>query len=453
MSTAPLPLTAGQEALWLLYRLAPESTAYHVLVAVRIRGALDVSTLDTAVSALAGRHDVAGCRFLESRGVPGWVPAAPGTPGGVRLDVREVPATTTDEELHALAAAAYREPFRLTDEPPLRVVLLRRGPRDAVLLLVAHHLATDATSQWILLRDLLAAYRGLRRAGTPDWAPLAWTYRDHVEEERRLLASAERRELAAFWADACAGAEPGTLRTDRPRPPVPAMVGGTVEWRLPDELSAALRQQAARSRVTPFALLLATFQALVHRGGGQTEFLVGCPAATRHRRPSRDVVGHLVNNLPLRAALDGPATLREAAVLAHHRLGRALAHARYPAVLVPARAGTVRTALTMVGGARLDPPLEMPVTGVEGPTLGWDGLELAVLDLPQQEGQLDLLVELVRVGPTLRARFRYDAELFRADTAHQLAADFAALARVAAHDPDRKIGDDLGIEAAVPSSL
>ena len=50
------PLSYGQKALWFLQRTAPESAAYHVTAAVRVRGALDAAALRRAFQALADRH-------------------------------------------------------------------------------------------------------------------------------------------------------------------------------------------------------------------------------------------------------------------------------------------------------------------------------------------------------------------------------------------------------------
>src|SRR5690242_1458982 len=52
------PLSQGQRALWFLYRLAPESTAYNLLYAARIRSPIDISALQRAVQALVQRYPI-----------------------------------------------------------------------------------------------------------------------------------------------------------------------------------------------------------------------------------------------------------------------------------------------------------------------------------------------------------------------------------------------------------
>ena len=55
-SPSAVPLSHGQQALWFLQQLAPESTAYHVARAVRIRSALDAPALRAALQTLVDRH-------------------------------------------------------------------------------------------------------------------------------------------------------------------------------------------------------------------------------------------------------------------------------------------------------------------------------------------------------------------------------------------------------------
>jgi len=55
-STATLPLSFGQQSLWFVYQLAPESPAYNFLLAARIPAALDVPAFVHACQALAERH-------------------------------------------------------------------------------------------------------------------------------------------------------------------------------------------------------------------------------------------------------------------------------------------------------------------------------------------------------------------------------------------------------------
>jgi hypothetical protein len=50
------PLSSGQQALWIMHQRAPESTAYNIALAARIRSRVDVQALRRALQAIVERH-------------------------------------------------------------------------------------------------------------------------------------------------------------------------------------------------------------------------------------------------------------------------------------------------------------------------------------------------------------------------------------------------------------
>lgn len=432
-------LSIGQQAMWLLWKLAPHSAAYNVVLALRVRGRLDRDALGRAVVAVAARHDLLRSTFTEIDGVPHRVV---GNPNLVQLDIREL-GPITDEQLHDRAAAVAAEPFALGDRPPLRAVLLSLGPADAVLVLVAHHIASDATSQWLLARDLLRHY-----ADQTDRAPVE-SYDTYVEDERLLLASSARVDLEAYWRGVCAGASAAELPTSRPRPVRRTLTGSSCAVRFSAQTAGRLRDAAAEAGVTPFAYLAGTFQALVHRHTGESDFLIGCPTTVRHRRGLREVVGYLANSIVLRATFDRSTTLREAILAANRATLQGMSRARYPFELLSGSQPLFRLAFTLLATDRLDPPLPMVEPGAwEGREIEHAGLRLALVDLPQMEGQFDILVEVRQGRSELSAVFKFDTDVFDRPAVERIAEQFRRLVEIAVDNPDRPVSQISLIDAA-----
>ncbi|MFG2505822.1 condensation domain-containing protein [Streptomyces rubiginosohelvolus] len=445
MTTAPgRPLSVGQEALWFLYRMAPESPAYNVQAALRVHGALDESRLRHALHALAERHDVLCSTFAEGPGGPERVP---GPPTLLPLRVMDVPESTDDDHLTKLVAEFGRLPFDLTAEGTSRALLVRRSPSDAVLAVCTHHIVSDATSQWLLLQDLLDLY------GHQPPPPLKRTFDDYVAEEQHVLSGPRRAELAAFWADFCSGALAGELPTDRPRAIAEAGVlhGATCELRLPDELVPRLRETARRTKVTGFALLLGVFQSLVHRYGGRRDFLIGTPTTTRSGPGMRQVVGYLVNTLVVPAHFTSETTFAQAAGAAQRQVMTAMRNIAFPYALLAGedpystRNPPVRMAFTMVAPTRLEPLLQrVTEAAATGTTTRYAGLDVAFVDVPMLEGQFDISVEMRQSETTLTAVFRYATDLFDESTVRRLLDHYVQLLTAAVDHPgDPVTGPDL----------
>lgn len=402
------PISVGQQALWTLHRLAPDSAAYNDAGAARFTGTVDVPALAGAVDVVTRRHDLLRSRFVDDDGWPVRVvdPAGPG------LEVIDL-GPVDEALLAARVAAAAVEPYHLAAGVS-RFRLFRRGVGDAVLLSGNHHIASDAASQFVLWRDLLSAYRALSTGARPELPGLAWTWDDQVAAERKGLSGPHRAAWTDHWRATGRGAPAGELPTDRPRPGRPAYRGGTVTEPVPAALHDRVRERAMGLGVTPFAVHLATLQAMIHRSGGQRVFLVGCPMSLRRHRETLPAVGYYVNMVLLRAEVDprGPAAELARAAARELRAAAGASGLPYPHIvraLARDRAAgpPYRIAITQVD-ARLGSP---------GGAGGWSpngesSCRITPFDVPRLQGQYDLGVEVTWTGDGSAVAFRYDRELF-----------------------------------------
>ncbi|MFT9821141.1 condensation domain-containing protein, partial [Lysinibacillus sp. NPDC056185] len=434
MTGTRLPLTQGQQALWYLHRIAPDSSAYHVMCAVRIVGGRRIgpAVLAGAVAAVEHRHDMLRSTFDEDETGP-YRTVHP--PGLLEPEIRST--GETGEQLRALVRSAGARPFRLCTDSAFRVVLLDT-PDGQVLLVAAHHLATDAVSQAMLLRELLDACGALADGDPLPWDGPATGFEVRVAAEERMLADHQHTDrLAEFWRDTCRDAPLVLdLPADLPRPALPGHRGDTVATPVPDRLAERIRATAAAGRTTPFVVLVAAFQALLHRYTGEPEFIIGCPASGRRERELRETVGYFVNPMVLRASLDDDTTFD---VLLHRtaqRLRDAMLHQEYPFPLLPGALGVVRnaartpvfqTTFTMVATSRLDPVMDLLADPRGQRVLEYAGLSITGYDLPQQEGQFDLAVEVLSGSGGLTVLFRYSTDLFIRPTIDRLSRHYLRL--------------------------
>ncbi|MFJ7156730.1 condensation domain-containing protein [Streptomyces sp. NPDC101118] len=433
------PLGATQQSIWAAYRFAPDSAVYNITMPLRVRGPLDVPALARAVTETGRRQAQLRSYFTERDGVPVRVEKdAP----YVALDVRQVPGVP-EEELRRLAREAGEQPFDLT-EAVFRVVLLQRAEDDFALVMALHHIVGDFTSRTLLARDLLDAYRGITAGGEPAWRPLKGSFADAVAEEEEYLASGPGERAAAYWRETTEGVPAAELPLDRPRPPRPGYRGATVAVELPAELTERLAEVAKAAGTTPFAVHLGAFQALVARWTGQEDFLVGVPASSRLGRGARDLVGCYLNTLAVRARLAPGTTFEEAAQEAGRQVQGAMFHARHPCTLIarPPGAPLFRIGAFLVQMHRMDPPVPtVPRGSAEGPALEYGDLSLALIDVPQQEGQLDLMLRLEQEPQGTTAVFSYDTDLFEPETADRFARTYERFLRTAVDRPAAGVTD------------
>src|SRR6185437_3456368 len=64
------PLSYGQQGLWFLHQLAPDSTAYNIVQAIKIRSGVDAPALKAAFQTLVSRHSSLRTTFAMANGKP-----------------------------------------------------------------------------------------------------------------------------------------------------------------------------------------------------------------------------------------------------------------------------------------------------------------------------------------------------------------------------------------------
>uniref|UniRef100_UPI0030F380EB condensation domain-containing protein n=1 Tax=Streptomyces sp. GSL17-111 TaxID=3121596 RepID=UPI0030F380EB len=245
----------AQRRLWFLEQLKPGSADYLLPLALRLRGALDVTVLSASLAAIVDRHDVLRTRF---RAVGGEPVAEVTAPGGATLEVAEAAD---------VAEAFERELARPIDlaVSPLRMTLVRLADGDHLLLVVVHHIAVDGWSWDVLLRELTAGYRG------EPVPPPARRYADFARLQQERLTEPRMDRLLGYWRDRLAGLTPLALPTDRPRPAFWDGSGAVVRFNLPADVVAAVHQVAEANRAARYMVLLGVYQSLLSRCTGHTE--------------------------------------------------------------------------------------------------------------------------------------------------------------------------------------
>ncbi|WP_107482262.1 condensation domain-containing protein, partial [Streptomyces scabiei] len=348
------------------------------------------------------------------------------------------------------AEEAGARPFRL-ESGTFRVVLLRRADDDWALVTSAHHIVSDFTSRWLLVRDVLDAYAA-HAAACSVYEPFSGRQPGAVPAaELAHTASEAGLRAAVAWRESVAGSTPAELPLDRPRPRVRSLRGDTVVRRLAPEAADGIGAAAGAAGVTPFAYLLAVFQSLTHRWTGQDDFLLGVPASSRSGRGQRDVIGCFLNTIPVRAEFGPGATFRDAAAQAGERIMRGMLGVRYPCGLAFPQATLFRAALFLVHMDRMEPPVPNVLPGqAVGRAIPYAGLDIALIDVPQQEGQLDLLLRIEQTPEGVTAVFSYDTDVLDRTTVERFADGYERMLTAAVRDPDARITD---VELAADADL
>ncbi len=326
-------LSHAQRGVWLDCRLIDDPTAYQVGCLVAFDSDIDADLARQAVRLMMGRHDGLRLRVLRDQPLQ-WVEPA-GAPPFTLVDLAAAPDPETALREHL--RAAQDKGFALDEEPLFRVDLIRLGPAQWRLLMLAHHLAADGVSIGLAQLYWLRAYRSLSgEAEEADGEAVAIprsSYRPLVEDDEAYAASPRYQDDLAYWRTRLSPL-PGLVLSGRPSP---LEAGAEQADEEPDDITLTLDRQelaafeaaATLAGTTMHRALLAIIAITLGRRYRRDDFALGM-ALHRRDLSSRHAVGMLAGMIPVRCRLSGQDDLQHAVRALAEGFDADLRHQRLP---------------------------------------------------------------------------------------------------------------------------
>lgn len=293
-----------QREVWLSCVIGGEeaSLAYNESVSLEFEGVFNYPAFEKAVNDLIARHE--GLRAVISR-------------NGERLIVYKeysIDIFTEDLSGAGLAEGQYRiknflhqemkKPFDLYNGPLFRISVHKLGDGLNYFTIIIHHLIGDGWSIGVILEDLSLLYNAHLAAEIPS-LPAAEQISDYAKEQTSFGKSEEYQSTIDFWTNTYKEIVPVLdLPLDFIRPAVRTYNGQRNDYNLPEEILLGIKQLAAKSHSSLVVTLVAAFEVLLYHRSGQTDIVVGLPAAGQLATGYLGLVGHCVNLLPLLSNID-----------------------------------------------------------------------------------------------------------------------------------------------------
>lgn len=456
-SFALAPAAHGQAAIWFMQQLSLDGAAYNLMFGARVSSSVDEDALRQAAAAVVERHPALRTAFVEAGGRPyQLIKADPGyefdTVDGVGLD---------DEGLTDLFSEYGHRPFDLDDGPLLRLVLVNRGEVDDCLLLVIHHVAADAASVDIVVRDLRDFYGEAQRGVLLPQIPEK-PYTEFVEWEREWLASPAAEAALRWWSSRLA--QP-PVNLDIPSLPAPeaasydrspfvrdgavSYVGedATFRWDAPD--ARKLKDFAMRAGVSVSTLVMTGFFATLGRVTGENDIILGTAVAQRGDTWHESAVGYYLNTVPVRARPRPDVTFDELLGEVHNFALGMLEHMNYPLDLLisalqpPREKG--RTPLFDIAINWLSSSAFTYVTalfhGTGEAALPAGPLPLVPLPLRRNIAKFDLEITMADIGDEVVGQVQFKSPVLERGTVTTLLDYFHRLLLQAIDRPNVPLGD------------
>lgn len=445
---AKLELSYGQQRLWFLDRMDPESPLYNNFSAIKMSGKLNVDALQYSIRKMVERHEILRTTFQEDGGHPVQIIHPDMLVPLKMIDLPDIAYQDRDHQVMELAISEARTPFNLNEGPLLRVTLIHLSDQDHVLFLTMHHIISDGWSVRVLIEEVGAFYTAYQNLGAqrsesfvlPD---LPIQYADYAYWQRDLFQGSAVEEQLGYWQNRLAEKDSGTgnveLPTDHPRPVYQSTKGATQWFELPLDLSNRLLKLSQREGVTLFMVLAAALQTLLHRYTSEVDISIGTPIANRTRIETESLIGFVLNTLVMRADLSGNPSFRELLKRVRNVAIEAYANQDIPFEMLVERLQPERD-------LSRSPFFQVIFDLQEAPlqTLELSGLSIAPLRVDSGTAKFDLALSMEMLAKDqaellLNGYFNYNTDLFDKETILRLIEHWKLLLESISIDPNKKI--------------
>ena len=296
-----IPLSFSQERLWFINQLEG-SLQYHVPAVLRLKGKLDKDALEYSLCQIINRHEILRTVIREKEGqgyqfiknADEW-----------KLSIADGSIYKDDKEkLQNYIQHLINKPFDLTEDYMLRADLISKDEFDHLLVVTMHHIASDAWSMSIIVREAIEFYESYFENRPVNLQPLPLQYADYAVWQRKHLNAEKLNTKLEYWKKKLDGAEPLNLSADFSRPSVRDVTGAEEFFIYDKELSDELKNLCSQYGTTLFMTLLAAFKVLMNRYSGQQDITIGTSVVNRPQETVENLVGFFVNTLAFRSTVN-----------------------------------------------------------------------------------------------------------------------------------------------------
>jgi hypothetical protein len=426
-------VSIGQERLWCLAELMPNSPVYNAPFLSRLRGHFEPKTLERALDVVMQRHEILRTTIVMSNGSLVPVVLRKRRADFQFLDLRSLPESEREAEAQRLVRQEAGRAFDLRRDALFRMSVFQISADEYLLFHDAPHLVFEGGSVTILYGELSALYNGFTAGENPVLPALPFQYSDFAAWQRSFLQGERLQTLMNYWREKLTGAPRISLPLDFPRPAVPSARGARRFFAIPQPLLASANSFFAALGTSSFRGLCAAFNVLLHCYSTQTDISLGSPFYP-HNPGIERLIGFFVNTVVLRTDLSGDPTFRKLIRRVDVVVHGAIAHAdlTFDKILDAVRPprDLSRTPLFQVNFRAPNQPY---------PSLRLNGITASPARyLDNGTAKFDLALEL-ESATGQACYFEYATDLFREATIAQMETDFLDLLAALVAQPDKNL--------------
>lgn len=432
------PLSDAQRRLWIIDNLEPGNAAYHIPVAIMLKGSVDEQKFLMALQKMMERHEVLRTSFDAKNGQPFQK-----IHETIELPFSSIQSDIADEiqACESLKQEVGRTLTQLSDlrnAPLWHICLHHFSGGFTGLTLVMHHIISDGWSMGVMIREVSTLYFAAiaNKSLSQALPPLSIQYKDFSAWQNKALASASHQQHLLYWKQKLSGELPVTeIPADFPRPTQKTYKGQQLTCTFTPEVSQQLKTLSQNSGSTLFMTLTAMVKTLIYHYSGQKDLLIGTPVAGRNHPDLENQIGFYVNTVVLRTQLESKGSFNSFLNQVKKEFLEAHGHQDFPY-------DRLVDELELKRDLSRNPLFDIMVVfqNQDESQLNFGGLDVYAINTQEVTSQFDVTFVFSELTDQLQLNIVFNTDLYRPETFQRLWGHFTELATSVTADPHQPIG-------------
>ncbi|TMP30024.1 non-ribosomal peptide synthetase [Pseudoalteromonas rubra] len=300
---ADYPLSTQQQRQLFLWQLEPQSSAYHIGATLELQGSIQPELLKQACAKVLESQPALRQAYFKNA-TDQWRQRTTEQPlQWQEHDISDAADPTAQAQ--TIQQQISQQPFALDKGENFRTALISHSEQQHRLVLVMHHIASDAWSFDLILAEVTRQYNALC-ANAPS-APTqndALHYGDFALWQGEWLGSEQAAAQLAYWQQRLDGqGDEELFAPERARGADLTAPLGVMQFTLDHKHTDKLQQLAHGNNASLFMLLLSSLQVLFYRVSGKRQPQIGVAVANRNLAQLHNLVGFFINTQVIRGAV------------------------------------------------------------------------------------------------------------------------------------------------------
>lgn len=301
-----------QQKLWFLNDYVPYKQMYNLPIKIEMNGDISEESIKNVLEKIISRHEVLRTGFEELEELIIQKPVDKLEIEFIFKNISNLSESQAEKEIKDIEYNFSSFKFNLNSPGLFKTCLIKHSEEKYYLLLNFHHIIFDGHSLKLFLREFSTIYNSITESEEFLMPTTHSTYINFSDTQRSHLSGQFLEKHISFWTEYLKNSPSFSRYSIGSENLEKFTYRGAVEViALPTDLTHNLSLLAKNNNITFFTLLIAAYYVLLFSKTGQTDLIVGIPMSGRTNSYAANVIGLVMNILPVRIILSEDNTLEE----------------------------------------------------------------------------------------------------------------------------------------------